>query len=60
MKNGSLISPDLFREFMMEPMKRVTRTLNEHGIDIIMVDSDGNDMFEYLSRTDFRNVYGAN
>ena len=42
MKTGSLISPKLFREFMMEPLKRVTRTLNEYGIKIIMVDSDGN------------------
>jgi len=42
MKTGPLISPALFREFMMEPLKRVTRTLNEYGIRIIMVDSDGN------------------
>jgi len=31
-----------FREFMMEPLKRVTKTLNEYGVTIIMVDSDGN------------------
>ena len=42
MKTASLISPNLFREFMMEPLKRVTRRLNESGIKIIMVDSDGN------------------
>ncbi len=42
MKTGSLISPKLFREFMMEPLKRVTRVLNEYGIEIIMLDSDGN------------------
>jgi uroporphyrinogen decarboxylase len=42
MKTGSLISPALFRQFMLEPMKRVTRTLNQYGIKIIMVDSDGN------------------
>jgi len=42
MKTGPLISPRLFREFMMEPLKRVTTTLNEHGIKVIMVDSDGN------------------
>jgi len=42
MKTGSLISPKLFREFMLEPMKRVTKVLNEYGIEIIMVDSDGN------------------
>ena len=42
MKTGPLISPKLFREFMMAPMKRVTKALNEYGIKIIMVDSDGN------------------
>jgi len=42
MKTGPLISPQLFRDFMLEPMKRVTKVLNEYGIDIIMVDSDGN------------------
>ncbi len=42
MKTGSLISPRLFREFMLEPMKRVSKVLNEYGIEIIMVDSDGN------------------
>ncbi len=42
MKTGSLISPRLFREFMMEPLKRVTKVTNEAGIDIIAVDSDGN------------------
>jgi uroporphyrinogen decarboxylase len=41
MKTGSLISPKLFRDFMMGPLKRVTRRLNEAGIEIIMVDSDG-------------------
>lgn len=42
MKTGSLISPKLFREFMMEPLKRVTKVLNEYSIQIIMLDSDGN------------------
>ncbi len=42
MKTGSLISPKLFREFMHPPMKRVTKVLREYGINIIMVDSDGN------------------
>lgn len=41
MKTGPLISPAQFREFMMEPLKRVTRTLNEAGIDVIMLDCDG-------------------
>jgi uroporphyrinogen decarboxylase len=41
MKTQPLISPKLFREFMMEPLKRVTRALNEYGIKIITVDCDG-------------------
>jgi len=40
-KTGPLISPAMFREFMLEPMKRVTRVLHQADIDIIMVDSDG-------------------
>ncbi len=40
-KSGPLISPRLFRDFMLEPMKRVTKRLHEAGIDIIMVDCDG-------------------
>jgi uroporphyrinogen decarboxylase len=42
MKNGPLISPALFREFMMGPLKRVTKVVNQAGIRIVMVDSDGN------------------
>ena len=42
MKNGPLISPKLFREFMMPNYKKVTDFLRAHGIDIILVDSDGN------------------
>lgn len=42
MKNGPLISPKFFREFHLKPMKRVTKVLNEYGIDIIILDSDGN------------------
>lgn len=41
MKTGPLISPRLFREFMMAPLTRVTRALTEYGIKIIMVDCDG-------------------
>jgi len=42
MKTGPLISPKLFREFHMEPMKRVTKVLREAGIQLISIDSDGN------------------
>lgn len=40
-KAGPLISPTMFREYMMAPMMRVTDRLHEAGIDIIMVDCDG-------------------
>ncbi len=40
-KAGPLISPRAFRDFMLDPMKRVTKRLHEAGIDIIMVDCDG-------------------
>ncbi len=33
---GPLISPAAFREYMIDPMKRVTSRLLEAGIDIIM------------------------
>ncbi len=42
MKNGSLISPALFRRFMSPVLSRVTKVVREYGIDIIMVDCDGN------------------
>jgi len=41
-KNGPLISPKLFREFMLPHYKRITSFLRNHGIDIFLVDSDGN------------------
>jgi hypothetical protein len=42
MKTGSLISPDLFREFMSPNYRRVNGFLRERGIDIHLVDCDGN------------------
>jgi len=42
MKSGSLLSPKLFQEFCLPACKRVTTFLRSHGIDVIMVDSDGN------------------
>lgn len=41
-KTGPLISPKMFKEFMLPHYKRLTTFLREYGIDIIMVDSDGN------------------
>jgi len=42
MKTGSLISPRLFRQYMSLNYCKVNTFLREHGIDIHMVDSDGN------------------
>jgi uroporphyrinogen decarboxylase len=43
-KNGPLISPDHFREFILPYYKELTGYLRrKHGLDIFMVDSDGND-----------------
>jgi uroporphyrinogen decarboxylase len=39
---GPLISPSLFREFMLPCYRRVTSYLRRKGIDIVMVDTDGN------------------
>lgn len=46
-KGGSLISPQMFREFMMPHYKKVTELLRSKGVDIIFVDSDG-DISELL------------
>jgi len=40
-KNGPLLSPALFRRFLVPRYKRLTTALREAGVDIIMVDSDG-------------------
>lgn len=41
-KNGPHISPRQFREFMLPNYKKVTEYAKSHGIDTIMVDTDGN------------------
>jgi uroporphyrinogen decarboxylase len=38
---GPLISPAMFREFMLPRYKRITALARQKGIDIIFVDSDG-------------------
>jgi len=40
-KAGPLISPKMFRQFMLEPYKRLTSFIHEHGVELIFVDSDG-------------------
>jgi hypothetical protein len=39
---GPLISPKLFRQWMTPRYKRITDFLRKHGIDIVIVDCDGN------------------
>jgi hypothetical protein len=41
-KTGPLISPDMFRRFMMPRYKKLNELLHSMGVDIIFVDSDGN------------------
>lgn len=41
-KHGPHISPRFFRDFMLPNYKKVTGFIRRHGIDIIMVDTDGN------------------
>lgn len=40
-KNGPLITPSVFKEYIAPHYKKITSLLNEHGIDIISVDCDG-------------------
>ncbi|MFC1993420.1 uroporphyrinogen decarboxylase family protein [Chloroflexota bacterium] len=41
-KKGPLISPAMFREFILPGYKKLTGFLKDHGVNIINVDSDGN------------------
>jgi len=40
-KSGPMISPKLFREFILPNYKKVTNLLKRNGIDTIFVDTDG-------------------
>jgi hypothetical protein len=40
-KNGAFISPAMFREFMMPCYRKIAAFAAKHGIEIILVDSDG-------------------
>jgi len=40
-KNGAIISPAMFREFMKPQYERVRAFADAHGIEIVLVDSDG-------------------
>jgi uroporphyrinogen decarboxylase len=41
-KAGPLISPDMFRKFLMPRYKKLNEVLHSMGVDVIFVDSDGN------------------
>ena len=41
-KNGPLISPAMFRQFLSPVYKRITSFLRDWGVNIILVDTDGN------------------
>ncbi|MFH1084264.1 MAG: uroporphyrinogen decarboxylase family protein [Chloroflexota bacterium] len=38
---GPHISPAMFRRFMLDPYKSLTGFIRDHGVDLIIVDSDG-------------------
>lgn len=40
-KGGSLISPAMFREFMLPAYKKLTSCFRDHGVKHILVDTDG-------------------
>ena len=40
-KSAPLISPRMFRQFMLEPYKKLTSFIRDHGVALIIVDSDG-------------------
>ena len=41
-KTGPIISPHIFKKYMVPRYKKVTEFLHSHGIDVIHVDCDGN------------------
>jgi uroporphyrinogen decarboxylase len=41
-KTGPLVSPRIFREFLLPRYRRVNDVLKAHGVDVIFLDSDGN------------------
>jgi len=41
-KHGPHISPKIFREFMLPSYKKLTSFLKRNGIDVILIDTDGN------------------
>lgn len=58
-KNGSLISPQIFREFMTPNYRRIAHFARKHGIEIILVDSDGyiDDLAELMQEAGVTALY---
>lgn len=40
--NGPIISPKMFRQFLVPRYKRIADLLRQHGVDVIWTDCDGN------------------
>jgi uroporphyrinogen-III decarboxylase len=40
--HGPIISPLMFREFLVPRYKRITELLHRHGVDVVYLDCDGN------------------
>lgn len=40
-KNGPLISPELFREFMVPAYRKITDTARSYGVNVVLLDTDG-------------------
>jgi uroporphyrinogen decarboxylase len=40
-KNGPLVSPNIYKEFLLPRYRRVNDWLREKGVDLIMIDTDG-------------------
>ena len=41
-KSGSMVSPRIFAEFLAPVYRRINGFLREHGIDVVLLDTDGN------------------
>ena len=41
-KSGSLVSPVLYRKLALKHYRRITDLLSKYGVDIVLLDSDGN------------------
>jgi uroporphyrinogen decarboxylase len=56
---GSMISASIFRKFMMPYYKRLTRFFKENGVDVIMVDCDGdvNDLIPLFLECGVNGIY---